>query len=437
MEGSEVTDGFDEREYRKAVLQGGERALRAAASAPSVLGVKGSTRETLHAILELDYSKEYSCAAVRALHSSVHYSIISGLDQRLPLLHAVFLSKFAERRKRETAIASSLTSSQLEFEFLRAVDREEWGRAASVAEQIAAREIDMLTDLFREVLARRQSVFGYGYSVFNALHCATRAEDMFPQGAVQAMLAPIAHSYASDEYRQIRTIASREKMDLERIAENSYLPDELEDRKLSEALRSGITEMLFTVLARQLKDGISVQHLRFLVSAEILRASHLSGASPQGILASESAASVMELAPVPHSYLDVLELFQLAAACTQMVFARSYVRRNRLNLETALSKLERGDASFLAEIVRGSRSETELRAILERVCMLSFKCDPPSPTETAGAHIIQSALVFSRLPLLKECVLESAELVASQFRRNENCGEHITKAMEKVRTERS
>ena len=116
-------DQFDEDDYRTVLRTGGRRALVAANEAFGKLGFKANFTMVASSVLSLEYPPGDRFSPVRILHHSKHINtFLKGRETQLPVLHSVMLSSGYETPAAVESTGASLTSTQLVFELLKAID---------------------------------------------------------------------------------------------------------------------------------------------------------------------------------------------------------------------------------------------------------------------------------------------------------------------------
>jgi len=427
MSAIDMDNEFDEREYRNRLHRGDKESIVAAYSAFSIFGKRANLSELWTFLLSsLDFTTERSCSPLRMLHSYLHSQLLSERSKVLPFLHSVALSSFVKRRDKEIRLPSSLTSSQLQFEFLISVDREEWSRARTTGEQLFQREgREVFFSVLRNAVLRRDPVLSYSYPVLSSLYCISSAVDETPQGIASAAVDSISSTTLSEDCVLIRESRARESIDFGRLAENDFEPDEQEDERLSEAVRSGIREIALRVAIQQLRKGISPAHMLGVVASEVCRMSFQSNASPPGVFSCESAAAMLEMNnSLSPSAETVTELLHLCAAASAIPVIQQRRIKANATADECLARIHNGDASLFAQLVSQTSSSQALNELATRLAAACFTCDPLSAEDTAGAHAL---LILTYIPSFKNALMEAAEVYASQRRRVHSCSEFISK----------
>ncbi|MEM3852310.1 MAG: hypothetical protein QXP70_04850 [Methanomassiliicoccales archaeon] len=344
------------------------------------------------------FSRGYDCfddkrlSAIRLLHSAFHSgSLLEGRETLLPAVRAaLFFSKLPQRRY-DTMPASSLNLSQLEFEFISAAESDAWGRVASVAAEIASRgETSLLIDLSRSILLRRNLLSSPSLSALSAVNCALRFDDSLTSSVALPLASTFSVSSPSGEIAQIRRYLSRDGMDPERIASNTFVPDKAEDKKVREALSSSLPELFLKIAIGQLKDGVSPVHLLELEAETALLHFHSTPDHASVSPITEVATSMLEINSFnPFSVFAVYDSLLLGMLICGLPSAKFSTSSHNGSIHELLLHLEHGNPAPLISFIRKESKEQDLLFIRHRLSSLAYKCDPTSANEDVPAHVFQ------------------------------------------------
>lgn len=429
------SDDFDEKNYRNTLLNGGEEAVHNAVRGFSELGFKKNQLVIAElASTGLEYGDEATFSALRCAHATRHISrFLEGRRTWLPALHTAYLFKFYHLRGIRDTRGGSLTVSQLNMELLEAFDRGVWSRASGIAKEMALRgENELLLSTVRSEALRRLNSASGAYNIWNAVRCLASSDVELLSEAVDSAIVALSTWDISDSYVAARRFMSAERFDAERLADGAELIDEIEERKLLEAARSGIPEIAVQFIGKMLRKGISLRHLLKIVAVETLRQSFNSGRKELFETQIESLSSILEanaLESMVSAYTP-LELLISVAETTRLASGMKYRRRSgRIrSLEEATELMDRGRPEQIIANVDEARNMQEAEKIVSAIALSSLSCDPETANDHLFAHCsasLYSGTYDSGLDGLKIALRECADFISFRRREKKTCSRNI------------
>lgn len=432
---------FDEALYNRVIVSGREDATATAAKAFSVLGFRKNQRLiTGIALGSLDYSTERTFAALRCAHASRHISpVLPGRQSWLPLLHTVHIMRnYRQTGELQERRGGSLTSPQLHFELLECFDRGNWSRALGIAAEMVSRgDDDALLASLRSEATRRQSAGSNAYTVWNAMRCVAEHDSEILGQAVTTAIIALSGVEVSPSYAAARRYLAAERLNPEKLADNGEQPDEREEERLLEGIRSGLPEIVMQLLARELRQGIGPLPLLRLTGVESLNQSF--NAPENRLFEShiESLSAVLE-ANSSQGQVSGRTVMELLIECIESTSLAGPVRYRRKKertgkLERAAARIAKGSAADMIAHIDGLKNTFEIETATRLVILSSLRCDPDSTGDHPFVHCAASLNLGSNGTqpqgskiALKEC----SDNIARLNRERKGCNNSIMNIIE-------
>ncbi|MCL4346712.1 MAG: hypothetical protein M1417_01480 [Candidatus Thermoplasmatota archaeon] len=421
---------FDERIYRKILHGKREEAVAAAVLAFRVLGYTRNFDIIACASASVRRSDDFYLP-LRIVHNSKHINTyLEGLQTQLPLLHAASLIAGRDYHAAIGESGGSLTRNQLMMELVDALNSGEGGRSERIAAEMASRGMkEELFHIFREESSRRYSFSGPPLTILNSLRCISEHEDTLENGSV-LMSGCLCGTPVSSDFSAILKGLRKDDFPSERVAENSFIPDEREDMKVIYAVRAGISDIAVNVIKSQLMDGVAVQHISGLLFTEALRHSLQSNRKGQFefLIQNLHAALEMERTDDEKSGISTMELLLSAAHLTQLAtqFAPPAAEnQGQYALESALDAITAGHSQHVISILTGKHSHDVEQKIASFISALSVKYDQTGPLRELICHVSSSlhgASLSGSDEAFEAALSECSDYLAAIFSRNANTG---------------
>ncbi|MBX8637402.1 MAG: hypothetical protein KIY11_03455 [Thermoplasmata archaeon] len=410
---------LDEKEYKSILNAGGRKALIAARHAFARFGFRSNFMMVTDSLFSLEYPQGDSFSPVRTIHHSKHInSHLTGINTQLPILHAVMMSSGRSVSTTAGRAGSSLTSTQLVFEMLRAIDDGGRNRACSLAMELASRgKYELLVDTLREETVRRYSYSFTPSILLNAIRCIVSGNG-FTEGAARVAASAVTGAGISPDAVNATKALKYAGVSTDRAAENDHFPDGDIDQRVAASIRSGIPEMALRVIADELNKGVSPRCILNTICLEALLNSAGSEKKSTYEFIVQNSSSIIEsiVSSGVVKSADIIEMMTIASHLSQIYTARdtaSPVTENsrQWSVDEAVSMFENGDPSALIGILYSKGGDSEFTRISTYVAELVVTCDQTGLYSESLCHCSSSMLCgslldssASRAASLRECV---------------------------------
>ncbi len=391
---------FDEKDYRIILGAGTKEALFAAKRAFGAFGFRANFNMIADRAISLEYPQGDDFLPLRTLHHARHIgAFLDGARTQLPALHSVMTSSAYGVSGHIDRAGSSLTSSQLVFEMLRAVGGGDRFRAAGLAMELASRgKTELLMETLRDEGSRRYAYAPSPLLVLNAVMCALLGREITESAARISACAVTDHGISADALNARRALRHAD-VSIDRAAENDHFTDNVADTRVTVAIRSGIPEMALQVIADELRKGVSARHILNTVCIEALLGSAVSAKKSTYEFAVQNSSSLLEwMASCGLTKAaDIIEMMAIASHLSQIYSpggADSDARSvsSTCSFKEAVSLFENGNPRELISSVSPESSGADIERISKYVAGLSVNCDQAGLYSEAMCHCSSSIL---------------------------------------------
>ena len=396
---------FDEDDYRTVLRTGGRKALVAANQAFGKLGFKANFTMVANSVLSLEYPPGDRFSPVRILHHSRHINtFLKGRETQLPILHSVMMSSGYETPAAVESTGASLTSTQLVFELLKAIDAGVRDRACGLASELASRGKDeLLMDTLRDEAVRRYSYSFPPSLLLNAIRCMLSGKGVTEAAARVAVSAVTSSPFSPDASSVIKALKYA-GISAGKVAENDYVPDDGPNLRVAESIRSGIPEMTLRVIADELRKGISARHILDAVCLEALLNSYGSVKKSVYEFAVQNSSSLLESALSSDSLkaVDIMEMMTVASHLSQIYSAPAADQQTRddvttYEFEETAALFENGDSSALLTLISRGPGDSGVMRASNYIAKRAVSCDQTGLYSESLCHCSSSILAGSLL----------------------------------------
>jgi hypothetical protein len=428
---------FDERDYRTILAAGGSKALPAAKRAFGLFGFKSNFTMIVEHAMSLDYPAGDRFLPIRALHHSKHIkSFLGGQYTQLPILHSVMVSSGYGIARTIESSGSSLTSAQLVFETLNAIDTGAAARACSLAMQLALRGQDeLLMDSLRDEAARRYSYSFPPSLAWNSVRCILSGSRL-TENAARVLAASVASADISSDAIGAKKALQYAGISPEKAAENDFFTDSSVNKRTVISIRSGVPELTLRVIAEELRNGVSARHIIDTICLESLVSSMHSERKFTHEFLIQNSSSLLESIVSAGSVrpADVMEMMAIAAHLTQIYVSPPdrttfHGREGTESLEGAFLEMEKGNSIPFIGIISGAKRTSDCDAASKFIAKLSVGCDQKNLYSESMCHCSSSLLAGTLLDSLDgkvRALCECASYLSSLKKRGAECTDAVS-----------
>ena len=428
---------FDERDYRTILTAGGSRALFAAKQAFGLFGFKANLAIIAEHALSLDYQAGDRFLPIRVLHHSKHIkSLLAGKYTQLPILHSVMVSSGYGVARMTEGGGSSLTSAQLVFEMLSAIDTGARARACGLAMQLAQRGQDeLLMDSLRDESARRYSHSFPPSLAWNSIRCILSGSRL-TENAARVLAAALTGTDVSSVAISAKKALQYAGISPEKAAENDFFTDSGVNKRTVISIRGGVPELTLRVIAEELRNGVSARHILDTICLESLVSSMHSDRKFTHEFLIQNSSSLLESVVSAGSArpADITEMMAIAAHLTQIYVSSSgkttfHGREGTGGLEGAFLEMDKGNSLPLIGILSGAKRTSDCDAASRYIAKLSVSCDQKNLYSESVCHCSSSLLSGTHLGSMNgtvQALCECASYLSSLKKRSAVCTDAVS-----------